>query len=84
MPVTTKVINYYIDYCLKSSREEKAYSKCILKRGKHIEMKQEELSHKLMYLEMKMKHCKKLAINEADCAKDLKVGGAKVIEQYIK
>lgn len=49
-----------------------------------MEEKQDELSHKLMYLEMKMEDCVKNSLQESECIGGFKKNAFKVIEEYVK
>ena len=84
LPFTTRVVNYYIDYCSKGSKDEKAYARCVLKRGRHVEEKQGELSHKLMFLEMRLAECLQNTLKENECLGDFKREANKVVEDYIR
>ena len=82
-PITTKVTQYYVDTCLKSHSSETAYAKCILKRARNIQEKEEELTHKLMFLQMNLDKCRTLS-TEAKCLEETQKLGTKIIEEYMK
>ena len=83
-PISNKISSHYVETCLKSSSSENSYAKCILKKGKHLQDKQEELSHKFIFIEMTFEKCKANNLNEGHCIAEAKKMAAKVVEDFVK
>lgn len=83
LPATNKTINAYVDYCYKTNNDPKTYTKCITKRLKFINQKEDELSHKLMYVKAKFDQCKKLHKTYEECIDEAKKVGKRSIERFV-
>lgn len=77
------MINSYVDYCYKANSNPKSYSKCIIKRLKFIRHKEDELSHKLMYVKAKFDQCKRQNKTHAECIEEAKKIGERSIRMYV-